>query len=226
MLASDCMNLDLIRADAAEINLVISVLANVGNSQVGEAVLASDGASIEVGCLDGATDPVGVCAAGIFGRLDIQSDGVATHVLAEEKQRPPDGLFDDTILASHERRDDVDGLCDIGHAHVFGLADEGVQEDRDSKGVGECVLLFRALLTRCADRVPDVPLVEADCGSGDGLGDLVLDASQIDESAGHLDCSLSSSRRGSIGQVLIVCCVDLSLLISFMPRAKKQKNHT
>src|SRR5690242_656270 len=145
MFTSNSVNLDLIRRDATQVNLEASVLTNICHSQISVPILASDSASIEVRCLDGSADPARIGAASVLGRLDVDGDGVTAHVLAKKKQRPPDSLLDEPVFGSHEGRDDVDGLCDVSHAHILGLADESVQKNGNSKGVGKCVLLLGAL---------------------------------------------------------------------------------
>ena len=89
---------------------------------------------------------------------------MAAHVFTEEVERVPGALLEDPGGRGHEGGDDVDGLGDVGHADVAGLADEDVEPGGDGEGVGEGVFLFGAEGALGADGVPDVPFVEADSG--------------------------------------------------------------
>lgn len=52
------------------------------------------------------------------------------------------------------------------------------------------LLLFCSLLSGGADRVPDIPLVEADCLPSHAGWDVVLDASQVNQPGSNLNRSL------------------------------------
>lgn len=69
----------------------------------------------------------------------MHGEGLAAHVLAIEEEGPPGRLLDKAVGAGHEGGDDVDGLGDVGHAYVLGLADEDVEPDCYGEGVGEVV---------------------------------------------------------------------------------------
>jgi hypothetical protein len=69
--------------------------------------------------------------------------------------------------------------CDVGHAHVLGLADKAVQKHSDGERIGERVLLLCTFFAGRAHGVPDVPLVEADSWPRYGFRDLVPDACEI-----------------------------------------------
>jgi hypothetical protein len=56
---------------------------------------------------------------------------------------------------------------------------------REGRGGG--LLFLAAELAGGADRVPDVPLVEADLLTGDGVGDFVFNAGEVDQAGGDFD---------------------------------------
>jgi hypothetical protein len=118
----------------------------------------------------------------------------------------------------HQGRDDVHGLCDTSHADVLALSDKDVQPGGSSPRPTPTDNLLRrverlgphprrgkqgrrrklgALASLCADGVPDVPLVEADCRSELVGGNLVLNSGEssvplIDMHSIHLYTSSSS----------------------------------
>ena len=125
-------------------------------------------------------------------------DRAASHVLAEQQQRPPDRLLDHALSRCHQRCDDIDALSNVRHANVLALSHEHVEPYRHSQSVRQCVHLFRAFLARGALWVPDVPLVEADRLPGYRSRDAVLDASEVYQTGADLDGALSGARSHRI----------------------------
>lgn len=189
------MHLDLLSScKTLEFCLKVLLLVDVHNGEVHNAVLVQRRADVQPGRLDGASDPRGVCVAQVLASAEVDGDGGTAHVLTVQQEGPPGGLLEDAVLCGHERGDDVDALGDIGHAHVFGLADEDVEPDGDGEGIGQVVLLLCAFFTGGALGVPDVPLVEADLLATDGGRDVVLNAGEIDEAGCDLNSTLGRSR--------------------------------
>lgn len=209
VLSVDDIHIDLALLDTLDLDFIVLVLAHIRDRKTHPPILRLRRRNIQERRLDRGTNPLRLRSALVLRATHINRDAVAAHVLAEEQERPPDSLLQDAILGRHQRTNDIDALSDIRHAQVLSLADEAVQEHGDGQRIRQRVLLLGALLAGRAHGIPHVPLVEADGLLGHGLGDLVLDAREVDEGAGHLDGALGGARRRRVGQVLVVRRVDV-----------------
>lgn len=125
--------------DPSKLRLEILGLMNIHHRQVHPALIVQRSADIQPRRLARRSDPTRLRVAQVLAAAEVDSDGAAAHVLAVQQQGPPGRLLGEARGGRHERGDDVDGLRNVGHAHVFGLADEDVEPDADGEGVGEGV---------------------------------------------------------------------------------------
>jgi hypothetical protein len=159
----DLKNLN-ISPHSLQLNLEVLSFANINHNTTHHPLLIDCSTDIQPASamLQHALQPLRLCRPIVRSTPHMATHSPATHVLAEEQQRPPRGLLDDPIRSRHQRADDIDALGDIRHADVFALADEDVEPDGHGQSVREGVELLSALFTGGADGVPDVPFVEAD----------------------------------------------------------------
>lgn len=172
-------------------SLKVPFFVDINHDGVHEAVLAERRTHVQPRrILIRAAEPRGRCLALVCPTCDVCTNGPPAHESREEPLRPPGRLFGDTGWRRHERRDDIDALCDTGHADVTALSDEHVQPYRDGQRVRQRVAFFCAFAALGANGVPDIPLVEADGRPGLGWRDAVFDAGEVDQRGGDLDGSL------------------------------------
>jgi hypothetical protein len=222
LFSADLEDLDVARGGrhAKQLRLVAVLLVHVDDGNV-EPLAVEGGADVEFWDVDGALDPLWVGLARINAGADVDGDRLAVHVLGEEQERPVRGLARDARGARHERADDVDALGNGGHAQVLGLADEDVEPDGHGQRVRQVVQLLGALVAGGPDRVPDVPLVEADFGPvlvlgrrGDAvkvgeLGQVQLAPREVDQGRRDLNGALGGVRSRDVGVVLGVAVVEM-----------------
>jgi hypothetical protein len=209
IIAAHRENLNLLSFDARKIDLKVLGLVDIRYCKVHKSIIANCRANIQEWRLDRAPNPVRVGSASVFLGSYIHRNSVTAHVLAEQPQWPPDGLFHEPILRRHEWRDNVDALRNVRHAHVLCLPDEGVQKYSNGQRVRQGVLLLSTLLTRSAHGIPNIPLVKAYRWPRDRLRDFVLDAREINQRTRHLDRAFSSSWSCCVGEMFVIRRVDV-----------------
>lgn len=223
LLAADPEDLDVAGRgrDAGQLRLEAVLLVDVDDGHV-EPLAVERGADVELGHVDGALDPLGVRLARVDAGADVDGHGAPVHVAREEQQRPVRRLARDARGARHERADDVDALGNGRHAEVLGVAHKDVEPDGHGQGVGQVVQLLGALVAGRPDRVPHVPLVEADLGpvrrlgrrrdpaEVGKLGQVQLTPRQVDQRRGDLDGALGGVRPRDVGVMAGVAVVEVN----------------
>lgn len=208
-IATDGEHLHTLRLHTLQVDFKTLVLAHVRHRKIDVPVISQRSAAVQEWRFNRPANPARICPSAVLGRPYVERNSLTAHILAEEQQRPPDGLLDQPILRRHERRNDIYALRDIRHAHILCLANESVQEDGNSQRVAQRVLFFRTLLTRCANRIPHIPLVEANRRPGYRLGNLVFNPRKINQRTRHLNRAFRRSRGRRVGQMLVVRRVNV-----------------
>lgn len=195
-----------------EFRLPSPVLMNVHDGNIAPTLLFHASADIQPAHIPHLSDPLRLRLSTVSPAFDPRAHPVASHVLGEEPQRPPDRLLHHAILARQKRAEHIDGLRETGHAEFVALSHEHVQPDANGQSVAEIVLFLAALLPLGTDRVPDVPFVEADLGPPGWISDVyfVGDQGGIDKRGGRFDGFLGREGGGSVGDVLVRDGVDVN----------------
>jgi len=117
-----------------QLNLKLLLLTNINHHTTHHPFLINCRTDIQPTrpLLQHSLQPIWLCRPVVRSTAHMAPYSPATHVLAEQQQRPPSGLLDDPIRSRHQRADDIDALRDVRHADVSALPHEDVEPHRHS----------------------------------------------------------------------------------------------